>query len=64
MYSYFEKDFDEAEEYTLEDLDIYPYEAIKEFIDESIELCIHEIEAVKGKKDFTNPRDYFVATTR
>lgn len=62
--TYFKKDFNEAGQYEAGDLEVYPYEAIKAFIDESKELCVHEFMAIKGEAEFADPRSYFVATTR
>ncbi|MBR2402168.1 MAG: hypothetical protein IKB01_05245 [Lachnospiraceae bacterium] len=64
VYSWFEKDFDEAGEYKADDLEIYPYESVKVFIGECKRLCLHEFSALKNGTELTNPREYFVPTVR
>ena len=64
VYSWFEKDFDEVGQYNIGDLEIYPYESVKTFIDESKRLCLREFVAAKSGTNFTNPREYFVVTGR
>lgn len=64
VYSWFEKDFDEAGEYKADDLEIYSYEPVKAFIDESKRLCLYEFKALKNGTEITNPREYFVPTVR
>ncbi len=64
IYSWFENDFDEMELYEPNDLEIYPYESVKAFIEESKKICLHEFAALKGEVEFLNPRDFFVPTVR
>lgn len=44
----FEKDFVIHGKYEKEDLLIYPYDVVMEFLDESIETCIREIQSLRN----------------
>jgi len=49
------------EEYDISELEIYPFNSILEFINESVETCINEIAAFNGKASHIKPERYFVS---
>ena len=55
----FIEDFHIIGSYHIEELMLYPYEDVKEFIAESIEVCINEISALYGNREVLDPSVYY-----
>lgn len=55
----FESDFAMEGDWKPEDLELYPYEALKRYIEKCRELCVAEIEALKLGKGFVECEQFF-----
>ena len=55
-----QKDFDVRMQCDKTELVVYPYEAIMEFIDESVSVCVKEINALRDNRKGVDPYVYYV----
>lgn len=55
-----QQQFDIQESYEPDDLEFIPYEAIREYIAKSVEMCIGELTHVSVKECYFNPKDMYV----
>lgn len=62
LFNEFAWDFKSGEKYNKNDLQVYPYEAVIDFIDESVNVCIKEIIALRNMDKTINPYIYYVET--
>ena len=53
------KDFEAHMPCDKRELEVYPYEAIIEFIDESVSMCVKEINALRNNENGVNPYAYY-----
>lgn len=57
--SQFQEDFQCTKHYEKSELEIYPYEAVEQFITESVEVCSHELNALDGSSKFIDTSIYY-----
>lgn len=55
----FRRDFEVRIQCDKSELEVYPYEAIIEFIHESVNICVKEINALRNNKKGVNPDIYY-----
>lgn len=60
VFAEFGEHFKVKRQYEPWELELYPYEALCSFIKESVEVCIHECEAVKNGGILLGASEYFV----
>lgn len=53
------RDFEVRIQCDKSELEVYPYEAIIEFIHESVNICVKEINALRNNKKGVNPDIYY-----
>ena len=59
VYDGFERDFAQEGNWCGEDLELYPYEALVEYMEKCKRICVGELEALKRGSSFAEPKEYF-----
>lgn len=59
VYGGFAADFVMEGEWSTEDLELYPYEALNEYIEKCKTVCSGEVKALKEKREFVAPLQFY-----